>query len=221
MQVKLISYTVPKLEQIEDFDLIEYLAFVARVSNPSNQMNAQTSSKLIDYCIKNKHWSVLTMADITVEIEATRDITRQLLRHTFDFQEFSQRYANGTESMGFEISEARLQDTKNRQNSIEIDYYDPLHDEWENKQKEIIKLAKEHYDWAISKGIAKELARKVLPEGLTLTKLYVKGPIRLWIHYLQLRLDKATQKEHRDMAQECAKAISEIFPIENYLENIN
>lgn len=196
-------------------DLQEFVAYCARVSNPSNQINSATSEKLLQYLIKHKHWSPLEMVSATMEIETTRDIARQLLRHrSFSFQEFSQRYANVDEfgDNMFELCEARLQDTKNRQNSIETDDAD-LQSAWYIMQQEVIDKVEEAYLWAIKNGIAKEQARKVLPEGLTMSRLYVNGTLRSWIHYIELRSANGTQKEHRELAIQCGKAISLIFPL--------
>lgn len=213
MKAKLIGYTqvydMPEISNVQDL-----IAFCARVSNPTNQINSATSEKLIKYLIKHKHWSPLEMASATMEIETTRDIARQLLRHrSFSFQEFSQRYANPSDmDETFVLSEARLQDTKNRQNSIETED-DSLQNEWWNKQMAVIETSKMAYDWAIDNGIAKEQARKVLPEGLTLSRLYANGTLRSWIHYIELRSGNGTQKEHMELARECGKAISKIFPL--------
>ena len=213
MKAKLIGYTqvydMPVIGDVQDL-----IAFCARVSNPTNQINSATSEKLIKYLIKHKHWSPLEMASATMEIETTRDIARQLLRHrSFSFQEFSQRYANPSDmDETFVLSEARLQDTKNRQNSIETED-DSLQNEWWNKQMAVIETSKMAYDWAIDNGIAKEQARKVLPEGLTLSRLYANGTLRSWIHYIELRSGNGTQKEHMELARECGKAISKIFPL--------
>jgi thymidylate synthase (FAD) len=214
MKVKLVSYSKASvelesqgLENIQDL-----LSFCARVSNPSNQLNTETSERLLNYLIKNKHWSVFEMANICLEIETTRDIARQILRHrSFSFQEFSQRYANAVEELDFETREARLQDTKNRQNSILTEDQE-LQKEWEEKQRQVINTSREVYNWAISKGIAKEQARAVLPEGNTLSRLYVNGTIRSWIHYCELRSINGTQKEHSEIALKCAKVISNLFP---------
>jgi len=216
MNVKLVSYSQPseefKAEGLNDAQ--ELIAFCARVSNPSNQMNKETSEKLIKYLIKHAHWSPLEMVSACLEIDTTRDIAHQVVRHrSFSFQEFSQRYAN-PEDMGnmFELSEARLQDEKNRQNSIETDDV-LLQTHWEQQQKRIIDLSKEVYDWALERGIAKEQARKVLPEGLTKTRLYMNGTLRSWVHYIELRGANGTQKEHMEIAHACAKVIAEIFPL--------
>ena len=195
-------------------NLQDFVAYCARVSNPTNQMNSETTEKLIKYLIKHKHWSPLEMVSATMEIE-TRDIARQLLRHrSFSFQEFSQRYADPAD-MGanyFETSEARLQDTKNRQNSIETND-EELQNIWNVKQRAVMQEAEEAYDWAIENGIAKEQARKVLPEGLTLSRLYVNGTLRSWVHYIELRSANGTQKEHMELAQACGQAIAEVFPL--------
>jgi len=216
MIAKLIGYTQvsesPGLENVQ-----ELIAYCARVSNPSNQINSETSEKLLKYLIKHKHWSPFEMVSATVEVQCTRDIARQLLRHrSFSFQEFSQRYANVDEfgDNMFEVCEARLQDPKNRQNSIEHDDIE-LQKEWVSQQQVVIEATKSAYEWAIENGIAKEQARKVLPEGLTMSRLYVNGTLRSWIHYIELRSDNGTQKEHRKLAIECAKAIATIFPMAN------
>lgn len=220
MKVRLISYSqIPRTVGggIEK-DLQDLVAFCARVSNPSNQYNKETSQKLIRYLIDNQHWSPLEMVSACLEVETTRDIARQILRHrSFSFQEFSQRYADPVKELEFVTREARLQDTKNRQNSIEMDFSDPDQREisrlWQEKQKEIIRLAKENYVWAINNGIAKEQARAVLPEGLTTSRLYISGTLRSWIHYIQLRSENGTQKEHMEIAKACAEVISSIFPM--------
>ncbi len=212
MKVKLVGYTQPSKEFIEDFKTAkELVAYCARVSNPSNQLNSETADKLLNYLSKHKHWSPFEMASATLEIETTRDIARQFLRHrSFSFQEFSQRYADPTKDLEFVIREARLQDTKNRQNSIETENL-ALQSFWENYQRKVIQHATDAYTWAIENGIAKEQARCVLPEGNTGSRLYVNGTIRSWIHYIEVRSDESTQKEHRLLAQEIAKAIKEIF----------
>jgi thymidylate synthase (FAD) len=214
MKAKLIGYTQP-VEDIHELGTVQDLiAFCARVSNPTNQINSETAEKLIRYLVKHKHWSPLEMASATVEVETTRDIARQLLRHrSFSFQEFSQRYANPAD-MGdmFIIREARLQDLKNRQNSV-VNEDAALEDEWANKQMAVIETAKMAYNWAIENGIAKEQARAVLPEGNTLSRLYVNGTLRSWIHYIELRSANGTQQEHMELAIECGKAISKIFPM--------
>tara|TARA_B100000212_G_scaffold304681_2_gene252210 strand:+ start:891 stop:1550 length:660 start_codon:yes stop_codon:yes gene_type:complete len=213
MQVKLISYSKAP-DNTDLSDLQELIAYCARVSNPSNQMNKETSEKLIKYLVKHKHWSPLEMVSACLEIETTRDIAHQIVRHrSFSFQEFSQRYANPQDmEEAFTYREPRLQDTKNRQNSIEV-YDQQLEMDWGHMQKEVIKTSKEAYDWAISKGIAKEQARVVLPEGLTKTKLYMNGTLRSWVHYIELRGANGTQKEHMEIAHACAKVIAEIFPL--------
>jgi thymidylate synthase (FAD) len=216
MKVKLISHTVACGEETDTpYDITQLVAYCARVSNPSNQMNAETADKLIEYLIKWKHWSPFEMANVCLEIETTRDIARQILRHrSFTFQEFSQRYADPVKDLAFEMREPRLQDTKNRQNSIEIDDAE-LEDAWYNKQLGMIEYAKMTYQWALDHGIAKEVARAVLPEGLTMSRMYVNGTLRSWIHFIETRTHISTQKEHRVVALECAKAISVIFPLIN------
>src|SRR6056300_1043403 len=216
MKVKLVSYTKPadnfEAEGLENAQ--DLIAFCARVSNPANQYNKETAEKLIGYLIKWGHWSPLEMVNACLEIDTTRDIAHQIVRHrSFAFQEFSQRYAN-PEDMGdmFEYSEARLQDEKNRQNSIETDDR-KLQLDWLHAQMRIAHLAKKEYDLAIKKGIAKEQARKVLPEGITKTRLYMNGTLRSWIHYIELRGANGTQKEHMEIAHACAKVIAEIFPL--------
>jgi thymidylate synthase (FAD) len=211
MKVELISYSQPAEYFAES--TTDLVAFCARVSNPSNQNNKDTSEKLIRYLIKNQHWSPLEMVNMCLEIETTRDIARQMLRHrSFSFQEFSQRYADPTQDLDFVLREARLQDTKNRQNSIETDNL-ALQAFWETQQKNVITAAKNAYDWAIANGIAKEQARAVLPEGLTVSKLYMNGTLRSWIHYIQLRSGNGTQKEHMEIAKACAKVIATVFPL--------
>jgi thymidylate synthase (FAD) len=214
MNVKLVSFTVPCTDDLPlDSDILDLIAYCARVSNPSNQHNTDTSDKLIKYLVKHKHWSPFEMANATLEIETTRDIARQILRHrSFTFQEFSQRYADPTKDLSFTTREARLQDQKNRQNSIETDD-EVIKDLWEKMQDKVIREAKVAYTWAVSRGIAKEVARAVLPEGLTMSRMYVNGTIRSWLHYIDIRSDVATQKEHREIAMACAKAIAEIFPM--------
>lgn len=214
MNVKLVSCTTPIIEDLPlDSDILDLIAYCARVSNPSNQNNTDTSDKLINYLIKHKHWSPFEMADVTLEIETTRDIARQILRHrSFSFQEFSQRYADPTKDLSFTTREARLQDTKNRQNSVETDDAQ-LQDVWQFMQKKVLEEAQRAYQWATENGIAKEVARAVLPEGLTMSRMYMKGSIRSWIHYLEVRTDATTQKEHREIANACAHAIAEIFPM--------
>tara|TARA_B100000482_G_scaffold28445_2_gene18314 strand:- start:869 stop:1534 length:666 start_codon:yes stop_codon:yes gene_type:complete len=218
-KVKLISYSQAsdEFENLGLSDIQELIAFCARVSNPSNQLNSETSEKLINYLIKNYHWSPLEMVNVCLEIETTRDIARQILRHrSFSFQEFSQRYANPTEDLDFVIREARLQDNKNRQNSIENESLE-LEIEWKNKQKKVIENAISTYEWAIQNGIAKEQARVVLPEGNTVSRLYMNGTLRSWIHYIQLRASHGTQKEHIEIAKACALVISKIFPMADSL----
>lgn len=201
-----------------DVSCEELIAFCARVSNPSNQSNVQTSEKLIQYLIKNKHWSPFEMVTVCLEITTTRDIARQILRHrSFSFQEFSQRYANPVDELTFEVREARLQDNKNRQNSIEVND-EVLHNNWITFQEEIIQYTKHAYEWAINNGIAKEVARAVLPEGLVKSKIYMSGTIRSWIHYLEVRTDQSTQKEHRVIAQQCADELSVVIP--NIIKNL-
>jgi thymidylate synthase (FAD) len=213
MKIELISYSQPDVYFVEN--MTELVAFCARVSNPSNQNNKDTSEKLIRYLVKNQHWSPLEMVSMCLEIETTRDIARQILRHrSFSFQEFSQRYADPTQELDFVTREARLQDTKNRQNSIEVDNQ-LLQNEWYRAQQRVIYAAKREYDWAIANGIAKEQARAVLPEGLTVSRLYMNGTLRSWIHYIQLRSDNGTQKEHKEIALKCAEVIAKVFPMAN------
>jgi len=218
MNVRLISYSqAPAGDFIGLDDIQDLVAYCARVSNPSNQNNSETSAKLIKYLIKHKHWSPLEMVSACLEIETTRDIARQILRHrSFSFQEFSQRYADPTKDLEFVIREARLQDEKNRQNSVEVD--DPkLQQEWDTLQQMVIEDARAAYQWAISKGIAKEQARSVLPEGLTMSRMYMNGTLRSWVHYIELRSANGTQKEHMEVAQACAVEIAKIFPL---MENL-
>ena len=214
MKIELISYSQPVTTDETVTDLV---AYCARVSNPSNQDNKDTSEKLIRYLIKNSHWSPMEMISMCLEIETTRDIARQILRHrSFSFQEFSQRYADPTKELNFVLREARLQDTKNRQNSIEMGatLKDSLiADEWKRKQVDIIRQVKESYEWAIANGIAKEQARAILPEGNTVSRLYMNGTLRSWIHYIQLRSANGTQKEHREIALKCAEVIAKVFPM--------
>lgn len=208
MNVKLFSHTMEE----SGLNLLEQIAYVARVSNPSNQNNNATAEKLVNYLIKHKHWSPLEMVDATLEIETTRDIARQILRHrSFVFQEFSQRYADPTQ-LGFVTKEARLQDSKNRQNSIDIDD-ERLVKMWKKEQEVVLSAVKNAYNWALHNGIAKEVARVVLPEGLTTSRMYMKGSIRSWIHYIQIRSGIETQKEHREVAIACAEALQPIFPM--------
>ena len=216
MKVKLISHTRPA--SVFSFEtnmttLEDLCAYCARVSNPNNQQRTSTSKKLIKHLIKNKHWSPLEMVNACIEIETTRDIARQILRHrSFSFQEFSQRYADPTKDLDFVVREARLQDTKNRQNSIETDDKF-LKEVWEKKQQNIIAMVKKDYEWAIDKGIAKEQARAILPEGLTVSRLYMNGTIRSWVHYIELRSANGTQKEHAEIAMACAVEIAKVFPL--------
>ena len=213
MNVKLISFSQAP-EGWDGYDCQELIAYCARVSNPSNQMNKETSEKLIKYLIKHKHWSPLEMVNVCLEINTKRDIAHQIVRHrSFSFQEFSQRYANPQDmEEAFTYREPRLQDTKNRQNSIEVQNTQ-LEMDWGRHQKKVLETAKEAYDWAIQAGIAKEQARVVLPEGLTKTRLYMNGTLRSWVHYIELRGENGTQKEHMEIAHECAKVISEVFPL--------
>ena len=220
MQVKLVSYSKPTEDYKDDLENVQDLiAFCARVSNPSNQMNKETNERLIKYLIKHQYWSPLEMVSACLEIQTTRDIAHQIVRHrSFSFQEFSQRYANPDEQGDmFEYSEARLQDEKNRQNSIEVDDK-KLQLDWLHAQMRIAHLAKKEYDWAIKKGIAKEQARKVLPEGITKTTLYMNGTLRSWVHYIELRGANGTQKEHMEIAHACAKVIATIFPLAENLQ---
>jgi thymidylate synthase (FAD) len=208
MNVKLISYT----QGADGKDLLQQVAFAARVSNPANQNNEETSEKLVRYLIKNEHWSPLEMVNVCLEIETTRDIARQILRHrSFSFQEFSQRYADASQ-LGFEMRDVRLQDTKNRQNSIETDDK-LLNAKWISAQADVLNKVEEIYEWALNNGIAKEQARAVLPEGLTKSRMYMNGTLRSWVHYIQLRSANGTQKEHREIAMACADAIEPIFPM--------
>lgn len=219
MKVRLVGYTQPAEEFKENFSNVkELIAFCARVSNPSNQYNNETADKLISYLIKHKHWSPLEMASATMEIVTTRDIARQMLRHrSFSFQEFSQRYADPTKDLEFEYREARFQDTKNRQNSLELDVTNPDHREladiWVEMQRKVINAARDAYIWAVTNGIAKEQARAVLPEGNIASRLYVNGTIRSYVHYIEVRTDPSTQKEHRLLAKAVAEAISTIFKL--------
>ena len=221
MQVKLISHSTAPADTGLD-NLQELIAFCAKVSNPNNQINKETSEKLIKYLIKHQHWSPLEMVSACLEIETTRDIAHQIVRHrSFAFQEFSQRYAN-PEEMGeqFVTRECRLQDTKNRQNSVDTE--DPyLMERWEEEQLKVIMQAEKAYNWAIDNGIAKEQARVVLPEGMTKTRLYMNGTLRSWVHYIELRGANGTQKEHMEIAHACADVISKIFPLMNNLGDEN
>lgn len=211
-RVKLIAATKPDKHMGADISTGEELiAYCARVSNPKNQENKSTAKKLLNYCLDNNHWSIFEMVHVVMEIETTRDISRQILRHrSFSFQEFSQRYADPTQELTFITREARLQDTKNRQNSIEVDNPE-LQEKWEELQKIITDDAKDAYNWAIANGIAKEQARAILPEGLTMTRLYMAGSLRSWIHYCHLRMDAATQKEHREIAEAAYKILLDQF----------
>ena len=217
MKVKLVSYSQPTeaFAEVGIDNVQELIAYCARVSNPANQLNTETSEKLIKYLIKHAHWSPLEMVSACIEIETTRDIARQILRHrSFSFQEFSQRYADPTAELdeAFTLRQARLQDTKNRQNSIETDDT-MLAIEWERAQKRVLHSVKQEYSWAIANGIAKEQARAVLPEGLTISRLYMNGTLRSWIHFIELRSANGTQKEHQEIALACAQAIASIFPM--------
>lgn len=214
IKAKVVGYTQPSEEFKDSFsDVKELVAYCARVSNPSNQLNNETADKLIGYLAKHKHWSPFEMASVTLELETTRDIARQLLRHrSFAFQEFSQRYADPTKDMQFVYREARLQDNTNRQNSIETN--NPvLQNTWNAFQQDVIDTALRAYQWAIQNGIAKEQARSVLPEGNTMSRLYVQGSIRSWIHYIEVREHESTQKEHRILAQCVAEAVNKVFKL--------
>jgi thymidylate synthase (FAD) len=220
MNVKLLSFSQPTEEfaRMGIDDAQELIAYCARVSNPSNQFNTETSEKLIRYLIKHQHWSPLEMVSACLEITTTRDIARQILRHrSFSFQEFSQRYADPTKDLNFVLRDARLQDHTNRQNSRPLDLEDDHHRQiayqWEMLQMDLTKKAKEVYEWAILKGIAKEQARAVLPEGLTESRLYMNGTLRSWVHYIELRSANGTQLEHQEIAKACAKVIAEVFPM--------
>ena len=215
MKVQLVSYSQPTEDYAQQGvdNAQELIAFCARVSNPSNQFNTETSEKLIRYLVKHAHWSPLEMVSACMEITTTRDIARQILRHrSFSFQEFSQRYADPTTDLNFVVREARLQDLKNRQNSIETDDVE-LQDRWTAMQKRVTEEARFAYDWAIKNGIAKEQARAVLPEGLIESRLYMNGTLRSWIHFIELRSGNGTQKEHMEVARACAQAIAKIFPM--------
>ena len=219
MNVKLVSYSQPTDEftnlGIEDAQ--ELIAYCARVSNPSNQLNTETSEKLIKYLVKHAHWSPLEMVSACMEITTTRDIARQILRHrSFSFQEFSQRYADPTQDLNFVLREARLQDLKNRQNSIETEDSE-LQSEWKIKQMAVIAASRDAYKWAVEHGIAKEQARAVLPEGLIESRLYMNGTLRSWVHFIELRSGNGTQKEHQEIAIACAEVISKIFPLASEL----
>lgn len=222
MNVKLVSYSQPTAEfaHMGVGDAQELIAYCARVSNPANQLNTETSERLIQYLIRHQHWSPLEMVSACVEIVTTRDIARQILRHrSFSFQEFSQRYADPTAELdeAFVLRQARFQDQKNRQNSVDLDMDNEqqrlLAYEWERAQKRVLFVVKQEYSWAIKNGIAKEQARAVLPEGLTVSRMYMNGTLRSWIHYIQLRAENGTQREHQDIARACAEVISKIFPM--------
>jgi thymidylate synthase (FAD) len=220
MDVRLLSYSQPTAEfkELGIADAQELIAYCARVSNPSNQLNTETSEKLIRYLVKHQHWSPLEMVSACIEITTTRDIARQILRHrSFSFQEFSQRYADPTKDLSFILRDARLQDTKNRQNSVDLDLTDAVQRElsrlWLEKQQEVIRTATDAYTWAVTNGIAKEQARAVLPEGITESRLYMNGTLRSWIHFLELRSANGTQKEHQEVAVACAKVIATVFPM--------
>jgi thymidylate synthase (FAD) len=222
VQVKLISHSKPSRELVNDglYDVQELIAFCARVSNPANQFNTETSEKLIKYLVKHQHWSPLEMVSACLEVTTTRDIARQILRHrSFSFQEFSQRYADPTAQLSeaFVVREARFQDEKNRQNSVEADMTNEkqrlLAIEWERAQKRVLFAVEREYKWAIANGIAKEQARAVLPEGLTVSRMYMNGTLRSWIHFIQVRSGNGTQKEHMLIAREVAAVIAEIFPL--------
>lgn len=208
--VSLVAITEPKVPGVLSVE--EFVAYAARVSNPANQMNSETAPKLLAYLVKNRHWSPFEMISVTMEVVSTRDIVRQMLRHrSFSFQEFSQRYAT-VEGLGFTLSEARLQDSKNRQASIDIEDNGVLQAEWNAKQQAVIEVVTDAYEWALSKNIAKEVARKVLPEGLTNSKMYMAGTLRSWIHFCSVRTEIGTQKEHREVANGCLSIIKEQFP---------
>jgi thymidylate synthase (FAD) len=222
MKVKLVSYSQPTEEFMSQGvdDAQELIAFCARVSNPANQLNTETSDKLIRYLVKHKHFSPLEMVSLCMSIETTRDIARQILRHrSFSFQEFSQRYADPTKDLSFVTREARLQDVKNRQNSVEISGLtlneQNLMEQWERKQQDVIREAEHAYEWAVTNGIAKEQARAVLPEGLTVSRLYMNGTLRSWCHFIELRSANGTQKEHQLVAKACAEVIATVFPMMN------
>ena len=221
MKIELISYSQRPAGVDHDDTLTDLVAYCARVSNPSNQNNKDTAEKLIRYLVNNQHWSPLEMVSMCLEIETTRDIARQMLRHrSFSFQEYSQRYADPTKDLEFVTRDARKQDNKNRQNSIDLDIQNNDSDrflqyQWERMQENVIKQSQNAYEWAIVKGIAKEQARAVLPEGLTVSRLYMNGTLRSWIHYIQLRSANGTQKEHMDIALKCAEVIAKVFPMAN------
>jgi thymidylate synthase (FAD) len=217
MTVRLINYSQAPDSKMT---LLEQVAYAARVSNPSNQNNMDTAEKLVRYLIKHNHWSPLEMVSVCLEIETTRDIARQILRHrSFSFQEFSQRYADPVKELNFQIREARLQDLKNRQNSVETEN-EYIKERWEEEQFSVLMKIKSAYKWAIDNGIAKEQARAVLPEGLTSSRMYMNGTLRSWVHYIQLRSANGTQKEHMIIARECADAIEPIFPMIKEFVNV-
>ena len=217
-EVKLIAYTQVDTPDLRRDNSSDIMAYCARVSNPSNQNNSETAGKLLNYCVRNKHWTVVEMCNVVLEINTTRDIARQILRHrSFHFQEFSQRYADPNE-LGFETREFRLQDTKNRQNSIEVDEDNETTKSWKMKQDQLIHETKLAYKWAIENGIAKEQARAVLPEGLTMSRMYMNGTVRDWIHYCQLRMGNGTQKEHRIIAADCWTILCDLYPFLETLE---
>lgn len=206
---KIVAVTSPLVDGVKSAD--EFIAFAARVSNPANQMNTETSEKLLRYCIRNKHFSIFEMVNVVMQIDTTRDIARQILRHrSFTFQEFSQRYADPTQDLGFVTREARLQDVKNRQNSVDIDD-EVLKKNWLNRQLYLIEIVEEQYKWAVENGIAKEQARAVLPEGLTVSRMYMNGTLRSWIHYCELRMGNGTQREHREVAESAWNEIGKYF----------
>ena len=216
--VRVISHSKPAIGVELKDDLLQMVAYCARVSNPSNQNNEASAEKLVKYLIKHQHWSPLEMVSVCMEVDTTRDIARQILRHrSFSFQEFSQRYADPTQDLAFTTREARLQDEKNRQNSVDIPMEDSIHHIWESYQEVIIERCKHAYEWAINAGIAKEQARAILPEGLTMSRMYVNGTLRSWIHYIQLRAANGTQKEHQEIAKACAEAIYQIFPLDDVI----
>jgi thymidylate synthase (FAD) len=215
---KIVAITKPIIDDVSDAN--DFIAYCARVSNPANQMNHETSDRLLRYCARNQHWSVFEMVNIVMEINTTRDIARQILRHrSFSFQEFSQRYADPTSDLGFVTREARLQDTKNRQNSIEIEDDSELELEWNRRQNSIIEKIQASYRWAIENGLAKEQARSILPEGLTISRMYMNGTLRSWIHYVNLRSENGTQKEHREVAIKAKNELIRVFPsLEEFLK---
>lgn len=217
MDVQLINYSQTPLKK----NLLEQIAYIARVSNPSNENNDESAEKLVRYLIKHNHWSPLEMVSICLRIETTRDIARQILRHrSFSFQEFSQRYADPTKDLKFVTRDARLQDKKNRQNSIETDDRE-LMKIWDEMQSKVIRESRNAYTWAVTNGIAKEQARAVLPEGNIMSRMYMNGTLRSWVHYIQLRTGNGTQKEHMEVARKCADAIEPIFPMIREYVNVN